>query len=84
MSQVGSVYRFDGIGLIWVSCGMSETEPEKQEPPKKALSPAAKRALAEAEARRQAREAEDHTLWRLGTWRYCLRLLGRMSSPTSV
>jgi len=46
MSQVGSVYRFDEIGFIWVSCGMSETKPEQQETPKKTLSPAAKRALA--------------------------------------
>jgi len=59
MSQVGSVYRFDEIGFIWVSCGMSETKPEQQETPKKTLSPAAKRALAEAKERRKAREAKD-------------------------
>ncbi len=51
------LYRFDGTGLIWVSRGMSETPP-KDEHPKKVLSPAAKRALAEAEERRKAREAE--------------------------
>lgn len=60
MSQVGSVYRFDGTRLIWVSCGMSETQPDNQDHPKKTLSPAAKRALAEAEERRKAREAEDN------------------------
>ena len=51
------LYRFDGIGLIWVSEGMSETHPN-EDTPKKVLSPAAKRALAEAEERRKAREAE--------------------------
>ncbi len=50
--------RFDGRGLVWVVKGMSETIP-KDESPKKILSPAAKRALAEAEARRKAREAEE-------------------------
>lgn len=34
-------------------------EPQTPPPPKKVLSPAAKRALAEAEARRKARETED-------------------------
>jgi len=41
---------------------MTDTSPEKtpeNEPVKKVLSPAAKRALAEAEARRKARDATD-------------------------
>ena len=52
------LYRFDGTGQNWVSKDMSETNPIEQTP-KKILSPAAKRALAEAEERRKAREAKE-------------------------
>lgn len=54
MSQVGSVYRFDGMYQIWVSLRMSKTQQDDPMTPKKVLSPAAKRALAEAEERRKA------------------------------
>jgi len=40
-------------------CGMTDTVDETSEPPKKVLSPAAKRALAEAEERRKARGETD-------------------------
>ncbi len=52
------LYRFDGTGQNWVSKDMSETNPIEQTP-KKILSPAAKRALAEAEERRKASEAKE-------------------------
>lgn len=54
------LYRFDGTGQNWVSKDMSETDPI-EEAPKKILSPAAKRALAEAEERRKAREAKTES-----------------------
>lgn len=48
--------RLTGAGCGPIYCVMSDTIDETSEPPKKVLSPAAKRALAEAEARRKARD----------------------------
>lgn len=61
MSQVGSIYRFDELYRIWVSLRMSKTPQDETTNPKKVLSPAAKRALAEAEERRKALAAESQS-----------------------
>lgn len=55
-------FRFDGLYGFFVGSGMTDNSPDKtpeEKSKEKVLSPAAKRALAEAEARRKAREDTD-------------------------
>ena len=55
-----AICAFDGSGArTHMLDGMTDTVDDTSEPPKKVLSPAAKRALAEAEERRKARDEAD-------------------------